>query len=295
MSEVLSALRQLEVLCPEIGSVDPLRTWWLEPIRENCSMENICKSSVASARLAQGLEEASFAYRMFPDLISSYLAFAHACVSDLSPRDSFPKPLWLDWVESTSDAIREWHEKIATMNTQLMVQDFLEKAWTDGIAQIRAGRSRVALRIWRDSAARILEAADARSIALRMAAEEFQLALNLSATINVRAPEEPADPADVEGWRSSLDRWWAEVADPALNRLFWDAHLPFLDRARYQPTHQLAVDEKRALTQLIKSGVGGQSPSFKETLKLSQVHANAFAQILALREIGSTQRSLHFD
>jgi hypothetical protein len=181
------------------------------------------------------------------------------------------------------------------MGTERLKKDLREKAWADGIAQIRAGRSRVALRIWRDSAARILEAADARCTALGMATEEFQLAFNLSVTINVRAPEEPADPADVEGWRLSLDQWWAEVADPVLNRLFWDAHLPFLNRARYQPSRQLAADEKRTLTQLINSGVGGNSPSFKETLKLSLTHANAFAEILALRQIGSKQRSLLFD
>ena len=144
MSGVLSALRQLEALGPGTGSLEVFKAWWLKPIYEHLSMDDLCSSSSAAERLARGFTEASLAYHEFPDLIGRYLDFVDACISGQSPRSDFPKPLWVDWIEHTVKAIREWQYQVEVLGTSEMRQELWRTAWSVGITQIRAGRSRVA-------------------------------------------------------------------------------------------------------------------------------------------------------
>jgi hypothetical protein len=291
MGGVLSAIRQVEILGPGAGSLAAVRTWWLEPVNGCSSLQDLCGSSVAAKRLEEGLNDASHAYnpdshgysREFQELFERYLKFACACVSNTSRCSDFAKPIWLDWIDQTAEALRVWRGQISAMAGRRLREEFETMAWEAGIAQIQAGRSRVAHRIWRECAQRVLDAAKTKSLALQLATKDFQLAVDLAAIIGVAAPSAPT-PFDDDGeLRRFLDRWWTEIADPAIDQLYWDAQLPFLSRARNQPLRQLTPNEKKALTQLIESANHGGRPAFNEVHKLSLTHAAAFDEILATR------------
>jgi hypothetical protein len=116
-----------------------------------------------------------------------------------------------------------------------------------------------------------------------MASEEFGIAVDLAALVGIEGPAAPEALEDTGQVKRSLDRWWAEMADPALDRLFWDAHLPFLKSARNRPLRPLAPHEKKALTQLVNSAEEGGRPTFNEAHKLSLAHAAVFQEILAAK------------
>lgn len=295
MSAVLSAIQQVEVLCPGADSLVVVKAWWLEPVNGSSSLHETCGSSLAARRLAAGLVDASHAYKNFPDLIRRYLKFACACVSNTTRCGDFAKPIWLDWIDHTSEALRTWRGQLSAMPTQQLRDEFKAMAWEAGIAQIQAGRPRVAGRIWQESAQRIAEAASTKSEALRLATEDFQLAVNLAAIIGVAGPAMPKVSADTEDLGRALDRWWTEIADPALDRVFWDAQLPFLSRSRNQPVRQLTPGEKKALTQLIESANQGGRPAFNQFHRLSLTHIAAFDEIVATTRKRDRQGSLLFE
>jgi hypothetical protein len=295
MATVLSAIHQVEVLGPGPGSLVEVKAWWLEPINGHSSLEEICGATVAGKRLEEGLIEASHAYRQFPELIARYLRFACACVSNTTRCGDFAKPIWLDWIDHTSEALRIWRGQLSAMATQQLRDEFETMAWEAGIAQIQAGRPRVAGRIWRESAQRIAGAASTKAEALRLTTEDFQLAVSLAAIICVAFPTAPTGSADTQDLGRSLDRWWAEIAEPALDRLFWDAQLPFLKRARGQPLRQLTPSEKKTLTQLIESANQGGRPAFNQVHRLSLTHIAAVDEIFATKRKRESQGSLLFE
>jgi hypothetical protein len=291
MAGVLSELRQLEILGPGAGSLAAVKAWWLEPVHGRSSLQDLCGSSVAATHLEQGLNEASHAYRKYPELIGGYLKFAGACVLNTSRCGDFAMPIWLDWIDQTAEAVRVWHGQISAMAGQRLREEFETMAWEAGIAQIRAGRSRVAHRIWRESGQRVLDAANAKSLAIQLATRDFELAADLAAMIGVASPNAPMAFDDDGELMRSLDRWWAEIAEPAIDRLYWDAQLPFLSRARNQPLRELTPNEKKALTQLIVSANIGGRPAFNIVHKLSLTHAAVFDEILAMSRRSDTQGS----
>jgi hypothetical protein len=275
MSGVLSAVQQLELLGPGSGSLDDFRSWWVEPILENFSLELSCSSSIAATRLERGLIEASHAYCDFPEMIAEYINFANSCVLNGPNPGDFAKPLWLDWIEKTAEAIREWRNHFAAMTTLELKLEFKSMAWPSGLAQINAGRPRVALRMWRHSSEQlIIREAEKQSI-LRVLRGDFDCASALAEILNVIAPERPGELASSEEWQSVLNRWWKDVADLALAKQFWGVHQSFLNREKEQSLRQLTSQDKKTLQMLIEAATKGRCPKFKELLKLTMFHTRS--------------------
>jgi hypothetical protein len=167
------------------------------------------------------------------------------------------------------------------MSQEKTREEFREISWAVGVSHIRAGRPRVAKRRWAEDAQRIVDVAREKSAAARAAEEDLQLAIELAARIGIEGPAVSDVLITAEETRASLDRWWGDIGDPALVQLFWDAQLPFLQRARHHPTRPLSGSEKRALTQLIDSATRAERPSFNEIHKLSLTHAAVFLEVMA--------------
>jgi len=278
---VTAALRQAEAFGLGRGSLSPVSDWWLAPLDGSTSLESVCSSSVASKRLELGLIEASRAYRNHPELIARYFRFAGACVSN-SPRvRDFQSPIWLDWIEQTEDALRVWHDNILAMPQDQMRAEYRGTSWAVGISHIRSGRPRVAKRRWTEDAQRIFDVAGAKSAAMQEAERDLRLAAELAARIGVEGPPVSEVLVNSDETSASLDRWWGDIGDPALAVLFWNAQLPFLQRARHHPARPLSISEKRALTQLIESATRAGRPTFNEIDKVSRTHETVLMKILA--------------
>lgn len=282
MASVRSAIRQLEVLAPGLGSLSVLRNWWLQPITQKYSLEAICEESFAATQLEQGLNRASLAYSEFPALIQRYVGFARASVSNGPRVGDFAKPLWLDWIEHTAEAVNIWRVQSYAMTAIHADQEFENQAWQRAVDAIRVGRPRTAKRIWLEAAERLTESANAKALLLRKAKEEFEFAVEVAATLGAPSLLEPSEVNDGGTLLDMLRNWWLEIGDPALERLFWAAHLPTLIRARNQPLHEITRTEKAALTNLIESAKVGGRPTFNEMHRLSATHAILFDEALSL-------------
>lgn len=223
-----SEFRSVEVLLDI--DLTRLRKWWRSPIQDGCSLDNLCENQQAARLVTQGLQQAILLrnHRFARKILMEQLRFAARLPDEPDATPTFSLPFWLIFLQQAAQTVSYWTAICEEVPAELRAE-FVKQAWSCGAAHIAAGFPITALEIWRRIADECTETHKRAIEEFRAAEEDFARACSLAAELGIVSPAVPA-PLTTEAYASAVLSWRNSVLRGALDKLFWQAQRPGLER-----------------------------------------------------------------
>ncbi|HVX90828.1 MAG TPA: hypothetical protein VHC20_04330 [Candidatus Paceibacterota bacterium] len=251
-----------------------LRYWWHSPIQDGDSLDKVCENQQAAKLLTQGLQRVLLLrdHRLVGSIVREQLRFAARLPDEPNADPTFAAPFWLIFLQQAAQTVLQWAAMCDEVPAELRA-DFVTQAWDGGAVQIAAGFPKAALEIWKRRFHEITGRHQRRTEAFPAAERDFASARALAAELGIASPAAPTS-LTTEAYESAVESWRSSVLREALDRLFWQAQRPGLERVTFA---QGAEKKRRARVKaLLRSCDKQSSPDLLDHESLAE---EAFVRI----------------